>query len=251
MRLVQPPHNLLHGASLFLDFDGTLVALAETPDAVVVPPRARALLAKLSHALQGRVAIISGRDVAGLRGKFGLDTITLSGSHGAEIALPGRPVAAPLRNEGLEQAQAKLHDFAAQHEGVLIEQKALGIGLHYRLAPQLAETCKEQAYDMAARFGLSVHPGKMLYEMRADNADKGVALTTLMQQEPFSLGRPVFIGDDVTDEDGFRAATALGGFGIKVGVSDQSHASYGLEDVDAVHDYLMAFAADAEQGTHL
>ncbi|WOE75483.1 trehalose-phosphatase [Alterisphingorhabdus coralli] len=251
MPLTQPPQSLLEGASLFLDFDGTLVALADTPDAVVVPEQTRALLAGLDRALEGRVAIISGRDVASLRDGFGLQNIAISGSHGAEIALPGQSVAAAPRGDGLAHAYAALTQFAERHEGVLVEQKALGIGLHYRLAPQLAETCKAQAHDVADRFGLSVHSGKMIYELRGDTADKGVGLTALMQQQPFNAGRPVFIGDDVTDEDGFRAAKALGGFGIKVGVSEQTHASYALDDVSAVHDYLAAIITDAEQGKHL
>lgn len=248
--LQSPPHaaSLPADLSLFLDFDGTLVALADTPDAIIVHHQTRVLLADLKAALRGRLAIISGRDVASLRRGFGIRDIIIAGSHGAEIAIPGAPIEAAQRTDSLDQALRALETFAASHQGVVIEQKSLGIGLHYRLAPAQENACSAMAQQISEQYGFAIQRGKMLFELRADSANKGAALTRLMQRDPFCGTTPIFIGDDVTDEDGFRAAADHGGMGMKVGeitIGDQAQTSagYTLADIDAVHGYLRKIVA--------
>ncbi|CAN5174732.1 trehalose-phosphatase [soil metagenome] len=233
-----PPLALMKGASLFLDFDGTLVPLTDVPEAVEVDPALHALLRRLHVALDGRLAIVSGRSVAVLRNLFGLRDFTLAGSHGLEFAQPDAAPHAPQRLEAVDEAQAKLLAFAADKPGLLIERKTLSVGLHFRQAPQWAEACRELAERLARETGLFLQIGKMLYELRPGGADKGSAIRHLMREAPMLDGIPVFLGDDVTDEDGFAAAVSLRGNGILIGPERATKAQWRLEHVDAVRHYL-------------
>lgn len=236
--LPAPPQILLDGASLFLDFDGTLVALAERPEAVIVSNSLRHMLSALNKKLQGRLAIVSGRDVATLRQDFGLTDIIIAGSHGAELSRPAEETEAAVRAEGLSRAMRELEKFAASRAGILIEDKPLGIGLHYRQAPQWERDCFIMAEMLAKKFDLLKQHGKMMIELRGENAHKGLAIKKIMQYPDFAKGCPLFIGDDITDEDGFIAAQELGGSGVKVGINGKSGAKYALPNVDAVHAFL-------------
>lgn len=231
------------GASLFLDFDGTLVELADTPAAVVVPADLQTFLVKLDEALEGRLAIVSGRDIETLRNDFGLVNVTLAGSHGAQIAMLGQPIESVPRAEGLDAAYAHLRAFAQNHPDLVVENKPLGIGLHYRQAPAMKESCHKEAHKLACAHNLSLQYGKMMIELRGEKAHKGMAIGRLMATERFAGGHPVFIGDDVTDEDGFAEAARLNGFGVKVGTSGATGARYVLADVRAVHAFLAAISA--------
>lgn len=232
-----PPLALLNGAALFLDFDGTLAPIADTPDAVVVDAELFILLAKLRDALNGRLAIVSGRAVATLR-DLGFGEFLLAGTHGLEFARPGESVEAPGRLLAIDTATALLDDFARDKPGVLVERKPLSVGLHFRGAPQWGEASGVLAGRIASTEGLTVQAGKMLYELRPGGADKGSAVHALMERAPMAGGIPLFIGDDVTDEEGFAAAAALGGSGILVGPQRSTIAVWSLEQVAAVRHYL-------------
>jgi len=245
-----PRANSLAGASLFLDFDGTLVDLADTPEAVVVPAQLPALLANLDTALHGRLAIVSGRDIKTLRDDFGLTNVTLAGSHGAQIAMLGQPVDSVARAAALDTAYAHLIAFAQSHPDLVVEDKPLGIGLHYRQAPAMKERCQDEARKVASAHNLSLQHGKMMIELRGEKAHKGMAIARLMETARFAGGRPVFIGDDVTDEDGFTKAAQLGGAGIKVGVSGKTGARYALANVRAVHEFLTSICAQQFPENH-
>lgn len=240
--LPSPPIALLNGASLFLDFDGTLVPLADTPDAVHVDDALLSMLVQLRDRLDGRLAIVSGRSIATLR-DLGLGDFLLSGTHGLEFAHPGEAVQAPPRLPAIDAVEAAFHAFADDKPGLLVERKSISVGLHFRGAPIWGEAAGALADLLARDHGLALQHGKMLYELRPGGADKGSALTALMQQQPMAGGVPVFIGDDVTDEEGFAAATALGGAGILVGTPRPTLASFFLEQVAAVRHYLSEGAA--------
>ncbi len=243
-----PPLTLLDGAALFLDFDGTLVPLADVPDAVHVDADLHAMLERLRDALAGRLAIVSGRSVETLRGSFGLGGFLLSGSHGLEMVRADGSIAAPERLPGVDVAQAALDRFAAGRPGVIVERKTLSVGLHYRRAPQWAEDAAVIVTALAQDTGLMIQPGKMALELRPGGVDKGSALMLMMDDSPMAGGTPLFIGDDVTDEQGFRAAAALGGHGILVGPARDTHAVWRLEQVAAVRHYLSSYAATAKGG---
>ena len=246
--LAAPPPSILDGAALFLDFDGTLVELAEAPDAIRVPPRLRPLLERLGEILDGRIAILSGRSIEDLERHLGTPGIALSGSHGMELRYADGhavPVAAP---ETLAAAREEVRRFAGDAPGLLVEDKPAGIALHYRRAPEREESVTAFMEDLAVRSGLSVQMGKMVAELRPPGADKGDALKAMMAEPPFAGARPVFVGDDLTDEHAFAAAADLGGAGILVGAPRASAARYRLDDVDAVADWLARAARTGQAG---
>lgn len=234
--LPAPPADLLNpdpsrGASLFLDFDGTLVEIADTPDAVVVDARVIPLLGRLSALLGGRIAIVSGRSVSEVRALLAPAVLTVAGSHGLEVAAPGEPVRAPERTVALDAALVAAGVLAARHPGVLVEDKPYGVGLHYRGAPAAAADAAALADALAAEHGLTVQHGKMVVELRLPGHDKGSAVVSLMAEPERRHTRPVFMGDDVTDEAGFIAAASFGGVGILIGPARESAARYRLDSV--------------------
>ena len=235
--LPPPPPALLTDAALFLDFDGTLTPITDTPDGVIVDDGLVQLLLALRERLDGRLAIVSGRSIETLRA-LGFADFLLAGTHGLEFARPGGAIAAPARLAAIDDAEAAFNAFAADKPGVLVERKSISVGLHYRGAPAWQDAAHALARQWADQDGLALQQGKMLYELRPGGADKGSAVHALMAQGPMAGGVPVFIGDDVTDEEGFAAAAELGGFGILVGPSRKTRAAYNLEQVAAVRHYL-------------
>lgn len=240
--LPSPPLALLTGAALFLDFDGTLTPIVDTPDDVDVAPDLIAMLLALRAKLGGRLAIVSGRSVATLR-DLGFGDFLLAGTHGLEFARPGEAAQAPPRLPAIDAVEAAFHAFIADKPGLLVERKTISVGLHFRRAPEWGEAAGALAATLAAQHGLTIQHGKMLYELRPGGADKGSAVRALMKQSPMAGGVPVFIGDDVTDEEGFAVAADLGGAGILVGPQRSTLASFSLEQVAAVRRYLAEGAA--------
>ena len=240
-----PPLTLLDGAALFLDFDGTLVELADAPDAIEVPGGLHPLLERLSQRLDGRLGIVSGRSLGDLERYVRSPGLALSGSHGLELRRSdgsGGPAPAPA---GLARAREAIARFAKTAPGLLVEEKPASIALHYRLAPESADSVAAFMLDLAGRTGLAVQHGKMVAELRPAGADKGDALRAFMAEPGCAGARPLFIGDDLTDEHGFEAAAQLGGSGILVGPPRESAARWRLGDVRAVARWLSeAVAAD-------
>jgi trehalose 6-phosphate phosphatase len=233
-----PPAELLDGAALFLDFDGTLVELADSPGAIRVPEGLRPLLERLSAKLGGRLALVSGRAIDDLDSHLGRCGIAVSGSHGLELRFAdgtALPLDAP---KGLASAHTALTGYAASDPRLLVEEKPASVALHYRRAPERAEEAQAVAAELAERTGLALQPGKMVVELRPHGADKGDALRRLMREPPFAGARPLFMGDDLTDEHAFAAAAELGGGGILVGALRATAAAWRLENVAAAAAWL-------------
>ena len=225
-----PPLDLLTGAALFLDFDGTLVELAPTPDGVSVSPRLTRLLDRLTRILEGRVAIVSGRPVALLRKLLPIPMLTV-GSHGMEFGARDGAIDIAVRPEALDMILSEMHELAAGCPGVIVENKPLGAALHYRQSPHAEQACVDLARALADRHDLHLQPGKLMIEVRAPGGDKGTAIERLMREPDMRGAIPLFMGDDLTDEPGFAAAAGLGGAGILVGAERPTEAQYRLESV--------------------
>jgi len=235
-----PPPSDLEGVSLFLDFDGTLVDLAPTPDAVTVTPALLAALGALADRLPGRIAIVSGRSldqIDGLLGPFARG-IAVAGSHGAEQRHGGADPVVPAAPAGLAHAARELADYA-ERSGLVLERKTLGVALHYRQQPSMEAAAVAAATALAERHGLVLQRGKMMVELRTDG-DKGRAIAALLASRAMADTRPLFFGDDLTDEDGFVTAAAAGGAGVLVGEPRPTAARYRLPDVAAVMAWIDA-----------
>ena len=203
--------------ALFLDFDGTLVELAPEPDAIVIAPDLVPMLAALRDRLGGALAVVSGRAVGALDTFLHPLDLPAAGVHGSERrAADGHLVLLPTPSlDVVERAAAQL--LQAQ-PALSVEPTRGALALHYRQAPQLEALCRETMEQaVAASPGVSLLHGKMVFEAKSSQANKGLAIASFMEEAPFAGRRPVFIGDDTTDEPGFSVVQHQGGAGIKVG----------------------------------
>jgi trehalose 6-phosphate phosphatase len=246
MPLERPPISILEGSSLFLDFDGTLVELASTPDEVQVGDEVRSLLERLRTAFGGRLALLSGRAIEDLRGHLHPLNLALAGSHGLERLLSTGQIDAAPPPAGLPAAIKEFRRIEALHPGVLVEEKPVGVALHYRNAPEAEAICHDAAQRMAGSTGMSVQIGKMVVELKGAPGDKGQGLKRFMNELPFRGTRPVFFGDDLTDEHAFATARLLRGAGILVGPDRPTAATYRLEDVSDVISWLQRACEELE-----
>ena len=240
--------------ALFLDFDGTLVDLAPTPGAVCLSPAVRFSTLRLFHLLGGAVAIVTGRTLSEIDRFVGLPDLPLAGSHGLEMRTLRKSKPQPIINRAIvADVIASANTFAAEHAGLLVEEKPAGVGIHYRARPDLAKLVVEHVHGLAKQFPeMELIPGKMLAELHPRGVDKGKAVTAFMAEPPFKGRIPVFIGDDLTDEDGFAAASSLGGFGIKIG-EGETVAQYRLPTAcasrNAIHQWVDDLSVPLKQAS--
>ncbi|MEO0467491.1 MAG: trehalose-phosphatase [Pseudomonadota bacterium] len=201
--------------ALFLDFDGTLVAIQDDPDLCVLPDGGAQTLVALSAQLGGALAAISGRDVRDLSQRVPLG-IWRAGGHGLEMCAPGEsPGDKP---ETPERLTASLEAAICGLDGVRLEPKGPVVAIHYRAAPRYEGQLVERLQQVVAAMpDYRLQHGKMVFEAKPVGAHKGRALARMMQHPPFEGRRPVMVGDDTTDEDAMIAALELGGAAIKVG----------------------------------
>jgi trehalose 6-phosphate phosphatase len=248
-RPLGPPLGDLHPsrAAVFLDFDGVLVDLAATPDAIVVPPDLPGLLRRLAAATGGSCAIVTGREAAVLRGFLPDLPLPIVGSHGAERADPGGPVRQHPAAGG--DTVARLHRLVTSlrclSERLVVECKPTGAVIHYRQAPEVQGDLHRAMHAIAeAHPGFSAHAAKMALELRPDDVGKDMAVIDLMHG-PACAGRvPVYVGDDLTDEPAMGWVQARGGIAIKVG-EGASVAKDRLADPAAVRAHLADWLARA------
>jgi trehalose 6-phosphate phosphatase len=227
-------------SALFLDLDGTLAPIAPRPDAVGPDPRRTGLLRRLVGSTGGRIAVVSGRTLTDLDRILERQVPSLAAVHGlVRRDAQGRVRLSP-KPPGLAQALADFRLFARRDPGLIVEDKDLSVTLHYRQAPELAGAARAEAERIAAGAGLILQPGKMVMELRAPGPDKGDSVRAFMAEPPFLGAIPIFVGDDLTDEAGFAAAEALGGFGVLVGPGRSTMARYRLSDPDAALSWLEA-----------
>ncbi|MGE3831832.1 MAG: trehalose-phosphatase [Parvibaculaceae bacterium] len=203
--------------AIFLDFDGTLVELAERPDGVVVPPELPAVLHRLKERLHGALAIVSGRTLAELMQFLHPADLTIIAEHGAIMRLSGDIAETPAPTWPANWAKM-IEDFTLQYPGTFVELKSHSVAVHFRQAPETESAVKKfvarLAHDHPKLYELL--PAKMAFELKRTETSKGAGIRAAMQIAPFEGRLPVFIGDDVTDEPGFAAVEHLGGVALHV-----------------------------------
>jgi trehalose 6-phosphate phosphatase len=233
------PPMLKPDNALFLDFDGTLVAFAQQPDGVIVEETVPRLLAGLDARLGGALALVTGRTLAQLDAILGPPRYAAAGLHGHEWRLATGKTHRSGNPVGVGRILEALRERFGADPRLLIEDKGASVALHYRRAPGRAEACMAALREVATAPDFEILPGHYVVEARPRGIHKGAALKALAGEAPFAGRRPVFVGDDRTDEDGFRAALVLGGHGVKVG-PEPSIARFRLASVEAVHAWLAA-----------
>lgn len=214
--------SLLDGVprALFLDFDGTLVDIAETPEAIIIDPGLPEILIRLKNRLEGALAIISGRSIAFLDNCLKPYHFDIGGLHGLEQRIGSRwALCDPDNHPSLRKMLLRLEEAVASRSGVLLEDKGCSIAIHWRLAPQERDFALKLARDASEVLGpeYQIQYGKAVAEILPAAANKGKIIETFLQQAPYRGRKPVFIGDDLTDEKGFAVVNRHGGLSIRVG----------------------------------
>lgn len=237
--LPKPPSPSLKWA-YFLDVDGTLINIADTPEAVIVDRDLLDLIRNLYQASGGAMALVSGRMISDLDRRFGLTHLPMAGLHGLERRdSTGRHWTHGAAFEGKRVIMNTLTPILRRHPGLLLEDKGVTLALHYRQARHLASYVNRLMGKFATESGqgLELQRGKFVVEIKPAGVDKGSAVAAYMQEQPFKGRCPVFIGDDLNDEHGFAEVNKLNGVAIKVG-KGASCARFRLPDVMAVHQWL-------------
>ena len=235
-----PPFNA--NWAFFLDIDGTLLDFAARPQDVRVAGELLELLRRLQGCAGGAVALVSGRSVQDVDALFAPLVFPAAGQHGTERrGADGaiRRLSPPL--DRLARCAGDLVRLTAAHAGLVLENKGMALALHYRLAPGLRALAEREMRAAAAGLGdaFEVQTGKFVIEVKPSGKDKGDAIAEFAAEAPFAGRRPVFIGDDLTDEPGFRVVNRLGGDTVKVGAGI-TQARWRLSDASAVRRWLQA-----------
>lgn len=249
---------------LFLDYDGTLAPIALTPGMAVMPKRTKDMLRQLSKMSNHKIAIISGRALKNVSRRVGLKNIVYVGNHGFEIKGPKISFKSPvpfLYKKTLKEIKVKLEKSLSSINGVLIENKGFSLSVHYRLAD------KENVPVVKARFytaifpyeftnKVQVKPGKMVLEVKPPTSwDKGKAVLRLLARQKFLLSKkkqkilPIYIGDDVTDEDVFGALKDRG-WTMRVGKLQKSRARYYMKNTEEVSGLLRLLLQGTRNARH-
>jgi trehalose 6-phosphate phosphatase len=249
--LPRPTHHVGGAPAFFLDVDGTLLDIAAAPDRVLVPTRVVTVLASLASGAGGAVALVSGRPIDDLDRLLAPLRLPCAGLHGAERRDTAGRLHRHRVNGTLDPARTVLGAFCRDHPGTLLEDKGAALALHYRGAPDTEEAARLTVRALLA--GLTPHfalqEGKYVLEIKPAGANKARAIREFMAEQPFAGRVPVFVGDDVTDEDGFREVNGLGGISVKVGAAARTAAGSALAGVDEVLDWLAGWARSAERAS--
>jgi len=205
--------------ALFLDFDGTLVAIANRPDDVRLDPETRDALSDLNRLLGGALAIVTGRDIAAVDRFLAPLRLSVAGVHGLmRRDAQGQTYAAAI-DSGLPTAiERAVSPLLKKHPGLLVERKYGALALHYRDHPELEQASIDAMESVVGELPeTEVKRGKMVVEVKAAGGNKGAAIADFLNEKPFAGRLAVFAGDDVTDEDAFVLVNARNGISIKVG----------------------------------
>jgi trehalose 6-phosphate phosphatase len=212
---------LLEDCALLLDIDGTLLELAATPSEVVMPPDLPGTLSALHDRTEGALALVSGRSLADIDRIFAPMLLPVVAGHGAEMRLSVDSEAVAVHAPPMDKDLKRRFQAIAQlGPGILLEDKGYSLALHYRLAPQFERAIYEAVSAIRADLPtapIEILPGKLVCEIKHSGFTKATGVTELMKHEPFAGRRPIFIGDDVTDETVFAIMPDMNGLCFSVG----------------------------------
>lgn len=238
--------------ALFLDFDGTIVEIAATPDQVRVEGDLPNLLVQAAEKLQGAIAVISGRPLAGLMQLLSPFEGAAAGVHGLERRMASGTMIIPPPDPSIEVVRPMIERFAATMRGIILEDKGQTLALHFRARPDMAHACGQIAQKAATLSDgrLTAMAGKMMVELCPREANKGQAILEFLAEPPFRGRRAVFVGDDRTDEDGFEIVNRLGGISILVGPPMSTSARFRFTGVPEVIAWLSTFVPTPPSSRH-
>ena len=225
--------------AVFLDVDGTLLEFCDNPDDVYPAIELSTILNSLSSLLKGALALITGRKILEIDRIFHPLQLPIGGLHGLEHRDAKGEIKLVKNINFPKSIRSQLQFFGKMHPDCTIEDKGLTMAVHYRKAPKFEEKALKFVNKLIEeeKHFHAIH-GNMAIEIKHIGVDKGQSISLFMENEPFVDKLPIFIGDDVTDEDGFKYINANNGISINVGKRTSSLARYNLDNVDAVHEWL-------------
>jgi trehalose 6-phosphate phosphatase len=243
MMQTSPPSPSLEWC-LFLDVDGTLIEFTDSPLETFADQELKTLLSSVAERLGGAVALVSGRSIEYLDALFDPLRLPAAGLHGVERRnASGGMQGASFVDARLDLVRAEMQALVSAHQGASVEDKGRAIAVHFRMASRHEASIRVALEAIAAPLGAHYHvqEGNMVLEIKPRAFSKGAAVKAFMKEPPFSGRQPVFVGDDLTDQGGFRVAEDQGGHSIAVG--DRVRGQYRVDDSYAVRRWLRGIAA--------
>jgi trehalose 6-phosphate phosphatase len=229
---------------LFLDVDGTLIELTDSPLDTHADSSLKTLLGDVAERLSGALALVSGRSIAYLDALFAPLRLPAAGLHGVERRKASGVIqGASFVDTQLDSARTALTALVMAHPGTLLEDKGRTIAVHFRMAPHAEAAVRDAVRASAALLGNNYHiqEGNMMLEIKPRGFSKGSAIKAFMLEPPFSGRKPVFVGDDLTDQEGFKAVEDQGGISIAVG--DRVRGQFHMDNAAAVRRWLEGISA--------
>jgi trehalose 6-phosphate phosphatase len=245
-RQMLPSIDDLEQHCIFLDFDGTLVPIADRPDDVRIDPPTLQLIERLRDKVGKALALVSGRDIHVIDRLLYPLVLPVAGVHGLQRRDASGRLHSPVIDQNLVEAIAARVEAEFHSEpGVVIERKTGAVAIHFRLRPDFEGKCHALAGKIIGeRSDLHMIKGKMVCEIRLQGNDKGAVIAAFLCERPFKGRKPVFIGDDATDEPGFIAVNDRDGISIKIG-DDPTAARFRAANILELHDWLDELMAGA------
>lgn len=228
----------LAASALFLDLDGTLAPILARPQDVRPDARRTRMLEALSRGLGGRLAVVTGRTLADVDRILENRVDCVAAVHGLVRRDVDGVVHEVAPHPSLARTTYELRRFAVRDPGLIVEEKGASVALHYRMAQGFGAAARAIATRLAGETGLVLQPGDMVVELRTPGPAKGDSIRVFMETPAFRGATPVFVGDDITDENGFAEVARLGGSGVLVGRPRKTAALWGLCGVADVAAWL-------------
>ncbi|MFH7766232.1 trehalose-phosphatase [Acinetobacter sp. BSP-28] len=227
---------------LFLDIDGTISEFHPDPSQSFIPFTTLNTLQQLSL-FNVSVIFLTGRSVRAASQLLFPLKMPIAGTHGLEIKIDDNTQLNTATDDiNFSLLQQDIQKRCHPYPQLLIENKTYSVAIHYRQCPELADIAKHIAEEVLSTYaGLTINEGKCVFELLPKQADKGQAIQTILEYLNFDEVLPLFIGDDKTDESGFKVINHLKGISIKVG-SEPTHAHYRLKNVEDAADFLGLFS---------